>query len=105
MLVVLVAAFGVCWLPLHVFTIVIDLAPELLDIRTAAQERLFFIIFYSCHWLAMANSVSNPIIYCFLNDRFQVYNRIGGLCNQLIKCSTYTTHTYKHIHHNDIWKG
>ncbi len=73
MLVTLVVVFALCWLPLHLFTLILDLAPHLLDgIKTQSDERLFLGIYYSCHWLAMANSFANPIIYCFLNDSFRV---------------------------------
>lgn len=73
MLVTLVVVFALCWLPLHLFTLILDLAPQLLDkIKTQSDERLFLGIYYFCHWLAMANSFANPIIYCFLNDSFRV---------------------------------
>ena len=82
MLVTLVVVFALCWLPLHLFTLILDLAPHLLDkIKTQGDERLFLGIYYFCHWLAMANSFANPIIYCFLNDSF----RVGVQEKQLIQ--------------------
>ena len=76
MLVTLVVVFALCWLPLHLFTLILDLAPQMLDkIKTQGDERLFLGIYYFCHWLAMANSFANPIIYCFLNDSFRVSSK------------------------------
>ena len=73
MLVVIVIVFALCWLPLHVFNFAIDIAPYLLDeIKTQEDERLFLGLYYGCHWLAMAHSCANPVIYSFLNDRFMV---------------------------------
>ena len=73
MLVTLVVVFAVCWLPVHLFNLVIDLQPSVLDrIRTQQDERLYIGIFYICHWLAMSNSFANPVIYCFLSDSFRV---------------------------------
>ncbi len=78
MLVTLVVVFALCWLPLHLFTLILDLAPHLLDkIKTQSDERLFLGVYYFCHWLAMANSFANPIIYCFLNDSFRVRESIN----------------------------
>jgi len=72
MLVVVVTLFGVCWLPLHVFFLVTDLAPSLLANAGPAEFQIFIIVYYCVHWLAMSNSFVNPIIYGFLNDSFRV---------------------------------
>jgi len=45
MLVVVVALFGVCWLPLHAFMLVIDFNPQLTDYKTPAQKRFFIALF------------------------------------------------------------
>jgi len=75
MLVVVVVLFGVCWLPLHAFMLVIDFNPQLTDYKTPAQKRFFIALYYCVHWLAMSNSFVNPIIYGFLNDSFRVSRR------------------------------
>lgn len=72
MLVVVVLLFGICWLPLHVFILVLDFNPHLLDYQTAKQEQFFTALYYTVHWLAMSNSCVNPIVYGFLNDSFRV---------------------------------
>ncbi|KAH9494428.1 Tachykinin-like peptides receptor 99D, partial [Bulinus truncatus] len=71
MLVLVVIMFGLCWLPLHTFFLVIDFNPHLLDNQTETQERLFTVIFYSAFWLAMSNSCANPVIYGFTNESFR----------------------------------
>ena len=70
MLVVVVVLFAICWLPLHVFILLLDFQPQLLIIPGA--ERIFVVVYYCVHWLAMSNSFMNPIIYGFLNDSFKV---------------------------------
>ena len=72
MLVIVVALFAVCWVPLHAFTLVVDYHPELTAYQTLDQKRFFVAIYYCAHWLAMSNSFVNPIIYGFLNDCFRV---------------------------------
>ena len=74
MLVALVVAFAVCWLPLHAFNVVLDVAPHLFDlIDTPYDLRIFLGIYLSCLWLAMANSFINPFIFGFLNESFKVH--------------------------------
>lgn len=73
MLISLVVAFAVCWFPLNLFNLVLDLHPSLLDqIKTRDDERLLIGLFYACHWLAMASCFANPIIYSFFNESFRV---------------------------------
>lgn len=72
MLVTVVAMFGLCWLPIHVFTMATDFFPEILNYSSPQEEKLFIGIFLSAHWLAMSNSFANPIIYGFTNDNFRV---------------------------------
>ncbi|XP_060583525.1 substance-K receptor-like isoform X3 [Ruditapes philippinarum] len=68
MLIIVVAMFGICWFPLHLFILLLDFRPELF--KTVSMETLttLFIIF---HWLAMSNSFANPIIYGFTNESFR----------------------------------
>ena len=80
MLVIVVTIFGLCWLPLHVFTLVIDFRPEVLEYDTQEDEKLLLGIYLGVHWLAMSNSFANPIIYSFTNDNF----RVGLSTNDLI---------------------
>ena len=86
MLVVVVALFGVCWLPLHLFTLVLDFYPDLMkkpgskspltggggDPKRVDERRILVLFYYAVHWLAMSNSFVNPIVYGFFNDNFRV---------------------------------
>ena len=72
MLIVLVLVFALCWLPLHIFTMAVEVSPGILRLQTKTQETIFFALFYTAHWLAMASSFTNPVVYCFLNEDFMV---------------------------------
>lgn len=64
MLVSIVIAFAVCWLPLHIFNTVFDWNYEALPVCHDS-------IFSLCHLMAMVSTCVNPIIYGFLNSNFQ----------------------------------
>ena len=68
MLVTIVLTFALCWLPLHLYMLLGNVARQVLVDNPSSTFPLFFTI----HWLAMANSFINPIIYGFLNDGFRV---------------------------------
>lgn len=65
MLVSIVVAFALSWLPLNVFNTVFDWNHE--AIPSCGHD----IIFSFCHLMAMASTCVNPIIYGFLNSNFQ----------------------------------
>uniref|UniRef100_A0A6J0SZK1 Prolactin-releasing peptide receptor-like n=1 Tax=Pogona vitticeps TaxID=103695 RepID=A0A6J0SZK1_9SAUR len=65
LLVLVVAAFAVCWLPIHVFNIIRDI-----DINLINKE-YFLLIQLLCHWFAMSSSCCNPFLYAWLHDRFR----------------------------------
>ncbi|KAJ8408525.1 hypothetical protein AAFF_G00251600 [Aldrovandia affinis] len=60
-----VAAFGVCWLPIHVFNVLRDVDIRLID------KRRFLLIQLLCHLCAMSSSCCNPFLYAWLHDRFR----------------------------------
>ncbi|XP_064633972.1 RYamide receptor-like isoform X2 [Lineus longissimus] len=69
MLVVVVVLFGICWLPLHLFMILLDFV---FDPSYAKQQgEILQPLYFAFHWLAMSNSFVNPIIYGFMNDSFR----------------------------------
>ena len=72
MLAVVVALFGVCWLPLHVFVLLMDFKPDLFPVSKESDVTILISAYYTVHWLAMSNSFVNPIIYSFLNETFRV---------------------------------
>lgn len=77
MLVIVVAVFGLCWLPIHVFTMILDFKPEILHYETMEDAMTLMTIYLCVHWLAMSNSFANPLIYGFTNANFRVrsYNQ------------------------------
>ena len=72
MLVIVVALFGACWMPLHVFNMVLDYGSVLHEDTPPETYQIITAFYYAVHWLAMSNSFVNPIIYGFLNDSFKV---------------------------------
>ena len=72
MLVIVVAVFGVCWLPLHVFAMLVDFYEGFLQFESDQEHMRVLIMFLCVHWLAMSNSFANPIIYGFTNENFRV---------------------------------
>lgn len=65
MLLSLVTAFALCWLPLTIFNVVSDWKHEALPI---CHHDLLFSL---CHLLAMSSTCINPVIYGFLNSNFR----------------------------------
>ncbi|XP_062069896.1 neuropeptide Y receptor type 4 [Lepus europaeus] len=64
-LLAMVAAFAVLWLPLHVFNSLEDWYHEAIPV---CHGNLIFLV---CHLLAMASTCINPFIYGFLNTNFK----------------------------------
>uniref|UniRef100_K1Q7L6 Neuropeptide Y receptor n=1 Tax=Magallana gigas TaxID=29159 RepID=K1Q7L6_MAGGI len=69
MLIVVVAMFGVCWMPLHILNVILNFRTE----TSSRADDTIAAIYISAHWLAMANSFANPIIYSFTNSIFREY--------------------------------
>lgn len=65
MLLSIVVAFAVCWLPLTIFNTVFDWNHQI--IATCNHNLLFLL----CHLTAMISTCVNPIFYGFLNKNFQ----------------------------------
>lgn len=65
MLLAIVVAFALSWLPLNIFNAVFDWYHE--AIPSCSHD----IIFSFCHLAAMASTCINPVIYGFLNSNFQ----------------------------------
>ncbi|XP_054839938.1 neuropeptide Y receptor type 4-2 [Eublepharis macularius] len=61
----MVAAFAICWLPLHVFNGIDDWNYKLIP------HCFHDLIFSLCHLTGMASACVNPIIYGFLNKNFK----------------------------------
>ncbi|XP_056635035.1 tachykinin-like peptides receptor 99D [Diorhabda sublineata] len=65
MMIVVVTIFAVCWLPYQIYFLLTFYYPSI-TFASYIQELYLFI-----YWLAMSNSMYNPIIYCWMNARFR----------------------------------
>ncbi|XP_054162930.1 neuropeptide Y receptor type 5-like [Oppia nitens] len=61
MLALVVIVFAVCWLPLNVYYLFVDLKILKHD----------FNVFIFCHWFAMSSVCYNPFIYCWRDNTFR----------------------------------
>ncbi|XP_050343807.1 RYamide receptor-like [Nymphalis io] len=68
MMITIVVIFAVCWLPLNIFNLLYK-AHEYDDYR-GRRPRMPYGWFIS-HCLAMSHSCFNPIIYCYMNERYR----------------------------------
>uniref|UniRef100_A0A1B6KDT2 G-protein coupled receptors family 1 profile domain-containing protein n=1 Tax=Graphocephala atropunctata TaxID=36148 RepID=A0A1B6KDT2_9HEMI len=83
MLVIVVALFALCWLPLQTYNILQNVFPEINTFR------YINIIWFSFDWLAMSNSCYNPFIYGIYNEKFkrEFQMRLRMPCTKQIKRS------------------
>ncbi|XP_054839897.1 prolactin-releasing peptide receptor-like [Eublepharis macularius] len=65
LLVLVVVAFGVCWLPLYIFNVIKDIDIKLID------KQYFNLIQLLCHWFAMMSACTNAFLYAWLHDSFR----------------------------------
>jgi hypothetical protein len=74
MLVIIVVLFALCWLPLQTFLLLYYFVPGFDSYRTDEERKVYALSYFACHWLASANSMVNPFVYCFMSDNFRVSN-------------------------------
>lgn len=75
MFIAVVTIFAICWLPYHMFYVYAYHQPHITSTNVTPH---LFLTFY---WLAMSNSMVNPIIYYWMNRRFRHYfQRILCFC-------------------------
>lgn len=65
MMITVVVFYALCWLPLHIITLVGDHDPSIYDSKHVP------ILWIFSHWLAMSNSCYNPIIYLWMSPKFR----------------------------------
>ncbi|XP_049866163.1 RYamide receptor-like [Pectinophora gossypiella] len=65
MLVLVVALFALCWLPLQSYLLLQSFFPSI------NEYRYINILFFCFDWLAMSNSCYNPFIYAIYNEKFK----------------------------------
>ncbi|XP_021002527.1 RYamide receptor-like [Parasteatoda tepidariorum] len=88
MMATVVVLFAVCWLPIQIFSLLIYFSQSSVMPETSSDFVHFITAFFTCHWLSMANSFANPIIYCFMSDNFRTDLK------QLLFCWCCTTRTH-----------
>ncbi|XP_015904993.3 substance-P receptor-like [Parasteatoda tepidariorum] len=72
MMAIVVILFALCWLPIQIFGLLIYFTPKLVMPERDEDFLGFAVAFLCCHWLSMANSFVNPLVYCFMSDNFRV---------------------------------
>jgi hypothetical protein len=84
--VAIVVSFVVCWLPLQTFVLLYYLVPAVREAPASrAQRSVYGAAYFACHYLACANSLLNPLLYCFMNKNFRVCSQ--AICI-LLFCSS-----------------
>ncbi|KAH9419754.1 Substance-K receptor [Dermatophagoides pteronyssinus] len=62
MMMIVVAIFGVCWAPYHIYFLLAHHYPQIINSKYVQHTYL------TIYWLAMSNSVYNPFVYCWMNS-------------------------------------
>ena len=74
MMLMVLVLYCVCWLPIKLYQFLLNYA--FISHCSETQFKLMIYSYIGCHWLAMANSTVNPIVYSFMSKSF----RVGVLC-------------------------
>ncbi|XP_006813529.1 prolactin-releasing peptide receptor-like [Saccoglossus kowalevskii] len=83
MLVAIVLAFGICWLPINTFNLVISIKDEYRN--SPYYHGSVIRVFLCAHWVAMAHSCLNPIIYTCLHDEFRRdFTHFRSICRRTV---------------------
>ncbi|XP_066964516.1 neuropeptide Y receptor type 6-like isoform X2 [Macrobrachium rosenbergii] len=61
------AAFAVCWLPWHV----VNLLADFNYVAFFQEPEYFYVVFGSCHAIAMSSACINPVLYGWLNTNLR----------------------------------
>ncbi len=67
MFIVVVIIFAVCWLPYHVYFIYTYHHKEIV------RKPFIQHVYLGFYWLAMANSMFNPLVYYWMNARYCIF--------------------------------
>ncbi|VDI07919.1 neuropeptide Y receptor [Mytilus galloprovincialis] len=65
MMIIVVLVYGMCWLPIHIVTLVGDYDPRLYE------QEYTKLIWNTSFWLAMSHACYNPFVYVWMNKTFR----------------------------------
>lgn len=71
--------FALSWLPLTVFTLLVEFKPHLIKSTDTLYKAFAF-----THMIAMSTTCTNPLLYGWLNTNFR--RDISGICRQMWYC-------------------
>lgn len=77
----IVFAYAICWLPIHVITIIGDITPSIYDVPSVHVLWLF------AHFLAVSNAAINPVIVLVMQRKFR--QRLNPVLTVLTKAEDY----------------
>jgi hypothetical protein len=72
MLVFLVISFAICWLPIQLFHLIMWLCDSCRTFSNQFESNLYYGTFCLFHFLSMAHTLIDPIIYSFMSHNFKV---------------------------------
>ncbi|XP_052069285.1 tachykinin-like peptides receptor 99D [Mytilus californianus] len=87
MMVMVIIIFGICWLPYHLYFVLVSTT----NITRMKYIQEFYLVIY---WLAMSNSMYNPIIYCWMNAKFRQGFVRAFCCCPCAPCKRIRTRMY-----------
>lgn len=98
MFIAVVSIFGICWLPYHMFYVYAYHNPMM---TSSAYVPHLFLAFY---FLAMSNTMVNPIIYYWMNRKFRHYFQevMCFCCFQLWKANSINKAQDIYLHQNSL---
>lgn len=81
MLVTIAFIFAVCWMPLNVYNLVLDLYNPF---QKPEDQETMLIIYAVCHMLGMSSACANPWLYGWYNDNFR--NEFRDIVGPFLRC-------------------
>lgn len=76
LLVAVVLTFGLCWGPLHLFTLFNIIFPDEFEDLATHYLKTYCVVYLLCHLIAMTHSIFNPIVYGLFSKDLRVCHSI-----------------------------
>src|SRR5690625_684603 len=67
---IIILLYDLCWAPIKLYQFL--LYNDFISYCSETQFYTLIALYIGCHWLAMANSFVNPIVYSFMSKSFLV---------------------------------